>query len=406
MDKNEKKILIFTCAAHYLTHFFILIFPVLIMPLSREFLLKPSEVIPIGFPMYLCYGILAIPWGYSSDRIGPRWILGAGVLLSGIGFIAASFTESVADLTICLAITGIGCSAYHPSGMALISKGIKVRGRALGINGMWGNLGIASAPLLAGVMSYWTGWKTALLVFGLTGVFLGIICFLIPFSIGREDLQKSTAVEKREAVTLFIILCIAMLFSGLMYRGYTIILPTFFENRLADLTVFLSGIINNIELTPDADTLIATLITSGVYLIGMIGQYCGGRIADRFDLRWSYFMFFLFALPFLILIRYLDGPLLIAAAGFFILFSLGMQPIENSLVAIVTPPQWRSVSYGIKFTIVFGAGSLAVPLVSIVEGSYGLNSVIFLLVLLLSTMLCVLGFLLVFTRGTTIRHET
>ncbi|MFQ5601407.1 MAG: hypothetical protein ACE5G2_12755, partial [Candidatus Krumholzibacteriia bacterium] len=46
--------------------------------------------------------------------------------------------------------------------------------------------------------------------------------------------------------------------------------------------------------------------------------------------------------------------------GGFVLFSLGMQPIENSLVARFTPERWRSTSYGVKFVLNLGVGSLAV----------------------------------------------
>jgi sugar phosphate permease len=89
MDSNEKRILIFTSAAHYLTHFFVLVFPALVMPISRDFSMEPADVIRISFPMYLCYGLLAIPWGYLSDRIDPRSMMGAGMIIAGGGFVAS-----------------------------------------------------------------------------------------------------------------------------------------------------------------------------------------------------------------------------------------------------------------------------------------------------------------------------
>ena len=114
MDPNEKKILVFTSAAHYLTHLFVLVFPALVMPISRDLGMEPADVITIGFPMYLCYGLLAIPWGYLSDRMGPRWMMGAGMITAGLGFAASGFAESAAELTLCLGLIGVGCSAYHP----------------------------------------------------------------------------------------------------------------------------------------------------------------------------------------------------------------------------------------------------------------------------------------------------
>ena len=403
LDANQRRILVFTSAAHFLTHFFVLVFPALVMPISRDLSLEPARVIPLSFPMYLCYGILAIPWGYLSDRFGPRWVMGAGMLIAGAGFTAAGLTRSPEQLSIALAVIGVGCSAYHPSGLALLSKGMQGRGRALGINGLWGNCGIAAAPLAAGMLTYALGWKSALLAFGVTGIAVGLLCFAVPFSVGAVDLQRGTVVERGKAVKYFLILCVAMVFSGLMYRGYTIILPTFFEAKLSDFTLLAS---NAAQLSPDADTFTATIIASSVYLVGMAGQLLGGRVADRFDLRWSYLAFFVGALPFLLLMNATEGPLLVLMAGGFVLFSLGMQPIENSLVAVLSPPQWRSVTYGIKFTLVFGAGSLAVYLVAFVNGRFGLDAVIFLLVAFLTGVITMIGVLLIASRKVSLRHET
>jgi MFS family permease len=405
LDRNQRRILGFTSASHFLTHFFVLVFPALVMPISRDLSLDPAQVIPLSFPMYLCYGILAIPWGFLSDRFGARTMMGAGMLIAGFGFVAASLSSSPQELTTALGAVGVGCSAYHPSGLALLSKGMQGRGRALGINGLWGNLGIAAAPLAAGTLTYAFGWKSALLVFGFAGIACGLLCFTVPFSVGDEDLQKGTAVGRRQAVGYFLLLCFAMLFSGLMYRGYTIILPTFFESKLSGFALFAASARGAPGVTADADTFTATLITCGVYLIGMVGQLLGGRVADRHDLRWAYLVFFASAMPFLLLMRVVEGPPLVLMAGGFVLFSLGMQPIENSLVAVLTPPQWRSVSYGIKFTVVFGAGSLAVHLVSFVDARFGLDAVILLLAAFLSGVITMIGVLLSASRNVKLRHQ-
>ena len=405
MDSNEKKILILTSAAHYLTHFFVLAFPALVMPISRDFSIEPAAVLKIGFPMYLLYGVLAIPWGYLSDRFDARRMMAFGMILAGIGFVASGFAESLEQLALGLGVIGVGCSAYHPSGLALLSKGIRVRGRAMGINGLWGNFGIASTPLVAGTLTYLVGWQSTLLVFGLIGVLVGAVCLAVPFSVGRGDLQRGSSVAGRQAVTLFLILCGAMIFSGLMYRGYTVVLPTFFESKLADMGALVSSVVSDATVAAGTNTLLATLIASGVYLLGMVGQLLGGWVADRYELRWAYLGFFVCASPFLLSLCFVEGPALILLAGGFVLFSLGMQPVENSLVAMLTPPQWRSVSYGVKFTLVFGAGSLAVYFVSFTSGAYGLDAVILLLAFFLAMVIAMIAILLLAGRGANVRHE-
>jgi MFS family permease len=386
-----------------LTHLFVLVFPALVMPISRDLNLAPADVIGIGFPMYLCFGILAIPWGYLSDRTEPRLMMGIGMLISGAGYLLAGLAASVDTLGIYLIMVGVGCSAYHPCGLSLLSKGCKARGRALGINGMWGNLGIAGAPLAAGVLTFFAGWQSSLLFFGFLGIVTGAACFVVPLSLSSDDLQKGKKVAGKQAVTLFLILCGVMIFSGLMYRGYTVTLPRFFEAKLQESRALLNAL--GSRDTPDSHTLLATVVTSLVYLVGIAGQLLGGKVADRYDLRKAYLVFFSSAAPFLIALYFVEGVLLIPLTAVFVMFALGMQPIENSLIAMLTPPRWRSVSYGIKFTLVFGAGSLAVKLVGHVENRFGLDSVILLLVLFLFMVIAGIAILLAASRGMSVRHE-
>jgi hypothetical protein len=63
------------------------------------------------------------------------------------------------------------------------------------------------------------------------------------------------------------------------------------------------------------------------------------------------------------------------------------------------------VSYGVKFTLVFGAGSLAVHFVSFAEGSYGPDGVILLLLCFLAMVLTMIGVLLLASRGASVRHH-
>ncbi len=413
MEANEKRILIFTNIAHYYCHFFVLVFPALVMPISRDFNISLKHTISIAFPMYLCYGILATLWGFFSDQLGPRWIMATGIIVSGIGFITAGFATTVFGLTVGFAIVGVGCSAYHPSGLALLTKGIRIRGRALGINGLFGNAGIASAPLLAGILSYSIGWQQALFFLGALGIVSGVLTIFVPFSVGRtEELQKGQDFDKSQSVKLFIIMCVAMLLSGIMYRGYTVLLPAFFETRLAQefarIIKILPSVFDLDQLSSDKNTLktlIANIITSIVYVIGMAGQLVAGKMADRRELRVSYLLYFVMALPFLVSMIYLNKFMLVLAAGLFAFFSIGVQPIENSLIAMLTPAKWRSVTYGVKFTLVFGAGALAIPIVGYVEAGYGLNNVFLLLTFILVLIILSILLLIFTSRDQQIRHK-
>jgi hypothetical protein len=62
-------------------------------------------------------------------------------------------------------------------------------------------------------------------------------------------------------------------------------------------------------------------------------------------------------------------------AAMYIFFGLGMQPVENSLIAALTPNRWRSTSYAIKFILNFGIGSTVVYLIGPIKNAYSLETV-------------------------------
>ncbi len=400
MNTNEKRILIFSSMSHFFTHFYILIFPVLVIPLSRALNIPLDTVIGLSFLMYLLYGLAAVPWGFIADNTSPRGVMSTGIILAGSGLILSGSISNPAALPYTLALTGLGCGAYHPSGLALVSKGLKKRGKGLGINGIFGNLGMAAAPFAAGILNYLLGWRLTLIILGLSGILAGIASFAVPFSVPRHgDLQEGTGVEGGKILKLFLVLCSVVIFSGLMYRTYTLIFPAWMEMRLSS---FFTGILS---LSSKTDTLIAALITSAAYVVGMFGQFTGGRTADRMELRTAYLFFYAMAFPALILALVMKGWFTLLFAGIFIFFAMGMQPIENSLYAMLTPSRWRSVGYGIKFTLTFGIGSLSVFIVKKAEPYWGLNGII----LLASGYLLVTIFFALILRLTdrndTIRHS-
>lgn len=382
MNNNEGRILAFASASHFFTHFYILIFPVLVLPLSRDLGLPLDRVLGLSFLMYLLYGLTAIPWGFISDSTSPRIVMGLGTVIAGSGLIFSGLIRNPNMLIWTLAVTGLGCGAYHPSGLALVSKGLKSRGKGMGINGVFGNLGMAAAPFTAGIMNYFLGWRQTLVFLGISGIIAGLLSFIFKFSVPRDgDLQQGKDLKEASVLKLFLILCVVVLFAGLMYRTYTLVFPAWIETRLSnlftDIDTLLIGNGSN-TLLPESDTLIASIITGLAYVIGMFGQLTGGKIADKWELRSAYLFFWLMSLPFLLLASFSSGLWILPFAGLFIFFALGVQPIENSIYAILTPARWRSVGYGIKFTLTFGIGSLSVFIVKQAEPSIGLDGIILL----------------------------
>jgi len=377
---KESKIITVSATIHFLTHMSMLIFPAMVMPIAREMNTPPATIISLGFFMYFLYGGLALPAGFLADRwsrISILKICAAGISVASF---AAGYSSTIAGLTVAMALLGLFCGFYHPAGLGLLAHEIGKQGRAHGINGIFGNLGIAAAPLLAGAVLMFANWRYVFFVTGGMGLAALLLVFLLEVR-EREGHAPASGAPKDDSAhkaRYFAILLGAMTVVGLIYRANTMAMPTLLETAsggaLADIITTVAD-----RLGQDAGSGAAAIIVSSLFMFSVVGQAVGGKVADRVDLRHGYIFFHAMTAVFMALVALLSGvPLYLAAAGM-IFFNLGMQPIENSLVSKFIPSRWISTGYGIKFTFTFGVGSLAVGQVAWAEQAIGLKSLYLIL---------------------------
>lgn len=358
-DADEKQILVFTGLAHALTHYVELTWPTLAVVLALETGIPLERVLGWSFAGYVLFGVGALPAGLLADRLGGRRLILLGQCLAAASLFGAAFAEPGGwALVLCLAGMGLGVSTYHPAGMGLISRAVRARGAALGINGIYGNVGIALAPLLTAFLAETLGWRATLAVTAvllLAAIALGTsLRFCEPPPVPHHEATHGPRVSTRHALT-FLLLCGTALLGGFAYRANTLSQPALFAERV--------------------DVLDFGVAVSLSMLVGIAGQYVGGRIADRFPLGWGYVGFHLLSLPMLVAMLGTTNLALVGTASLYVFFALGMQPIENSLFAHLTPERWRSTAYGLKFTLTFGVGATAVGMVERVAANGGFAGV-------------------------------
>ncbi len=350
-----------------------LAFPALVLPLTMRFDMEISQVLKIPFLMYLLFGITALPWGIIADRRGTVslfrvYYIGAGCS----GLAAAIWLDSPIRLTLALASLGLFSGIYHPVGLGLISKEITRVSLGMGYNGMFGNLGLAASPLLIGLINWIHGPRAAYLFLGGLNL-LGIgLMLLFPLPSGKSA-QKGTDKKDNGTLKPFLILLAAMMFGGIVYRGATVILPAYFELKTTGIYHCLTTFFH--LKTVISPNLLATTITSLIFVTGMAGQYTGGRMAEHFDLRFCYLAFHILTIPAAFLIAIATDIPLIGLAIVYLFFLLGMQPIENTLVANLTPQRFHHSAFGLKFILTFGVGALAVLMAKSIQASYGIEMV-------------------------------
>jgi MFS family permease len=390
MIAQERRTLIIVCFGHFMSHFNMLAFPALVLPLSGRMGLDVAQILDLSFWMYLLFGITALPWGMAADRIGGSpllrlYFLGAGVCSLG----AAFWIDSPAQLA--LAGLGLFSAIYHPVGLGMISKGVSRVSLALGYNGMFGNLGLAAAPILTGILNWLWGPSAAYIV--LAG--LNLLGFLVMILLPLEQSEEQTGAthqsdEEKGMPSAFFILLAAMMLGGLAYRGATVLMPTYFELKNSGISEAFSRLSSGALST----NLTATLVTSAIYLVGVLGQYTGGRVAENRDPRIAYLAFHAICVPAAFLMAVTSDLPLVALSLVYFFFLLGGQPIENTLVARFAPRRLHHSAYGTKFILTFGVGALAVPLVGSIQASRGIEAC-FPVLATLSLALVAVAYLLV-----------
>ncbi|MCJ7774050.1 MAG: MFS transporter, partial [Desulfobacterales bacterium] len=228
MESRERNVLINCCYGHFMSHFNMLAFPALVIPLTVQFNMNMASVLEISFFMYLMFGISALPWGIAGDKWGSRpffiiFYSGCGI----IGLASAFRIGHPGHLMITLALLGLFSGIYHPIGSGMISREIKRISIGMGYNGMFGNLGLATAPFLAGMINWKWGLKAVYLFLG----GMNLLGLVLMFFLSKPASEKMALTEEHEGsngnglLSAFMVLLIVMMLGGIEYRGATVIMP-------------------------------------------------------------------------------------------------------------------------------------------------------------------------------------
>ena len=169
--QNEIGLLIVVSAAHLVSHFYILVLPVLI-PLLKDRLGVGFFEIGVALTTFnVVTGLTQAPMGFLVDRVGARLVLMAGLGLGGLAFAVPGLWTTYPVLIAAAVIAGLANCVYHPADYALLADAIPDDriGRVFSVHTFAGFAGGALAPpILLGIAAY-AGLAAALLFAGLVG---------------------------------------------------------------------------------------------------------------------------------------------------------------------------------------------------------------------------------------------
>ena len=408
--------LLFLNLAHFLDHFFMLIFStVAAFRLSQEWGMSYAELVPYATPSFITFGVCSLAAGWLADKWGREKMM--LIFFLGIGFsgIAAGFTTSPLQIALTLTLVGIFASIYHPVGIAMLVQGRSKPGMVLAINGVYGNLGVACAALITGVLIDYLGWRSAFILPGIIALLLGVAYGALFYRSQRSDVgqereqgygqasdqpvQESLAIgtvdkervnrkvvnEKRAdkkqvsvkkenqelnnhqpdrlsrqtLIQAFTVIFTTCAMGSVLFQSSTFALPKIFDERLTDL------------VASETSATSVGWYAFAVFSLAALAQLLVGYLVDRYSARKVFMgVALLQALSFTLLTQATGlEALLWCALAMFAVF--GQIPINDVLISRISQSEWRSRIYAVKNTLAFSVMAITLPLIGWIHGQWG-----------------------------------
>jgi FSR family fosmidomycin resistance protein-like MFS transporter len=156
----------FACIGHTYSHLFQPIFYVVVLALEKDLGMTHGQTVVLIVAGGILFGLAAPLAGWLGDRWSATGMMGFFFVGTGGAMIMTGTAETPLMISVWLAVTGTFAAIYHPVGIAWLVRIAKRTGLALGINGVFGGLGPASATLAAGALIDIYGWRAAFIVPG------------------------------------------------------------------------------------------------------------------------------------------------------------------------------------------------------------------------------------------------
>ena len=355
MFRNFSSRLLFLNIGHFTDHLLMLIFAKAAFSAGLAFGLAEdgayTEMIPYGIPSLVLFGACAPIAAHFADRWHRNGMI--VVFFVGIGFsaILTSFSGNPVEMGLGLALIGVFAAIYHPVGIAMVIEGGGNVGWRLGLNGVWGNMGVAGAPLVTGFILADYDWQLAFIIPGCVSILFGIGYFGL---ILRGNALSPEAALSRKAEVGFatgwqralISLAMVTAAGGFVFGAMTFLVPRIFEVRMLSIS---------------EDIAITGVLAAVVYAIAAFAQLLVGRTIDRRAVK-PVLIFVAAGQPLFLGMMVMQKDYALFAVTLLAMgFVFGQIPITDAVLSRYVPDQWRTKVLSVKFmlNLIIGATALA-----------------------------------------------
>ena len=363
MKRHQQTHFVFLNLGHFIDHLLMLVFATAAaLTLAREWGMSYAELIPYATPGFVAFGLFSLPAGWLADKWSREGMMLVFFFGIGISAVATALAQSPLQMAFGLFAIGVFGAIYHPVGIPLVIQGYVKTGLRIAVNGVFGNLGVASAALLTGYLVDQSGWRSAFIWPGLVTIVIGVgYAFLVARVHSKEpsadegEASPATAIAgnlqlgRNLLIRIFAIVFFSTAVGSLVFQSTTFSLPKIFDERLGDLAIS------------------ATLVgwyAFVVFAIASMGQLVVGYLLDRFSIKAIFVGVAIFQVVFFLAMIGRVGSIALLISIAFMLVVFGQIPINDVLVGRVTKTEWRSRAYGLRYVIGFTVMASAVPMVA------------------------------------------
>jgi MFS family permease len=373
---------------HFMDHLFTLIFAtVAALALNREWGLGYADLLKYATPGFFAFGVFALPAGWLADKWSRDGMISVFFVGIGLASICTGFARTPFELALALFLLGAFAAIYHPVGLAIVVEKWKNTGMRIAVNGVWGNLGVASAALITGYFIDHGGWRTAFFVPGVLSILIGAGYTVLrwsdisqrrPRQAAKSAAQELPADVKAMLLRVSMIVFLTTAVSSIVFQSTTFALPKVFDERLG-----------GVAISATALGQLAFL----VFALASIGQLIVGHFLDRLGPR-AVFMAAaaLQVVFFMVMPGLVDWAALLCAMGF-MLAAFGQIPINDYMIGRLADGQWRARIYGVRYVVSFTVLAAALPLIAFIYENWGFDALFRVLALSAAIILAAVSLL-------------
>ena len=370
---------------HFLDHLFTLIFAtVAALTLTRDWGMSYGELLAYATPGFLAFGLFSLPAGWLADKWSREGMMVVFFLGIGVTSIVTSFAATPLQIGAGLFAIGIFAAIYHPVGLAIVTMKWRNTGMRIAVNGVFGNLGVASAALITGYFIDNGGWRTAFVVPGIISIGIGIAYAVLqwaeispaPATVAKAAAPAPPIAADKRAIILRVsaIVFATTAISSIIFQSTTFALPKIFDEKLRGLAGSAAAWADRVGLPINADIATAVgIFAFVVFAVASMAQLVVGSMLDKHGPRRVFLTVAAIQLVFFGLMPGLSDTLALAVAFGFMLGAFGQIPINDYMIGRMASGPMRARIYGVRYVVSFTVLAAALPLIAVIHERWGFD---------------------------------